>query len=127
MGQYIGQFSGKVMVGKEVMDLIFNNARADRDVVNLVKIGIQADPLQEVIINGQVFQIGKTGILQFNDVNITSIIFNKHPYKNLIDNTQHNYYTYAIIDYLYTDPQQTIEHNDSEDDSDSVMLHNDII
>ena len=86
MGNYIGQISGRMIIDEEIMNIISNNARKNKKVSHLIKIGIQADPGQEVIINKKPFKIGKTGILQFNDVNITSIVFKKHPYKTLIDN-----------------------------------------
>lgn len=124
MGNYIGQISGRMIIDEEIMNIISNNARKNEKVSHLIKIGIQADPGQEVIINKKSFKIGKTGILQFNDVNITSIVFKKHPYKTLIDNKAKEYYTYAIIDYLYTDNKTSIGIDNEV--FDSVMPHNNI-
>lgn len=50
------------------------------------KIGIQSKPGTICLINGRNFEIGKTGILEFDEVKITSIIFTSFVDKNtLID------------------------------------------
>ena len=106
MAQYIGQITGNFTVGEIIIDTCIKPiARKNREVARIVKIGIQADSPQTVFLNGVAFEIGKTGILQFNDINITSIIFAEHPYKRLVDE-QGNFFTNAIIDYLYEDDTQ---------------------
>lgn len=39
------------------------------------KIGIQTKVSNKCNINGEIFEIGKTGILEFNDVKIISLFF----------------------------------------------------
>jgi hypothetical protein len=105
MAQYIGQVTGEFTVGENIVEtLIQQNARRGKEVAQIVKIGIQADCEQSVYLNNTKFQIGKTGILQFSDVNITSIVFDTHPYKILINDN--GYFTNAIIDYIYEDNKQ---------------------
>jgi hypothetical protein len=42
---------------------------------SLVRIGVQSEVGNIININGQDFEIGKTGILEFNEVNIISLKF----------------------------------------------------
>jgi hypothetical protein len=45
------------------------------DFTSVVKIGIQSKVGHQCKINDYVFEIGKTGILEFNDVEIFSLSF----------------------------------------------------
>lgn len=56
------------------------------DFFNIKKIGIQSSPSHMCYINGQLFEIGKTEILEFNEVNITSFYFKQdEPATTLVD------------------------------------------
>lgn len=106
MAQYIGQVANSFIIGENIIEThIKPAARKNKEVAKIVKIGIQADPLQTVFLNGVAIDIGKTGILQVAGVEITSIVFDKHPYKTLKDDDD-NYFVNAIIDYIYEDDKQ---------------------
>lgn len=53
-----------------IMKIEFNNSFR-----HIQRIGIQSKPSNKVNINGQIFEIGKTGILEFNEVEIVSLYF----------------------------------------------------
>jgi hypothetical protein len=56
------------------------------DFQSIKKIGIQSSPTNRCSINGQNFEIGKTEILEFNEVKITSIYFKQdEPESTLVD------------------------------------------
>ena len=67
MARYSGQISGKFNQNFELMNTI--GGGADR----LVKVGIQLARDYDVKINGNLFEMGKTGILELEDVEITTI------------------------------------------------------
>lgn len=53
---------------------------------NIKKIGIQSVLAHICYINGQSFEIGKTEILEFNEVNVTSLYFKQNePATTLVD------------------------------------------
>ena len=102
MANYVGQISGMFKPYVELMDIIRQNSRHNTQATKLVKVGIQTDPSRIVVLHNmnsdepiynETFLIGSNGILQFNDVNIDSIVF-----QGAIDED-----IYAIIDYLYSD------------------------
>lgn len=54
--------------------------------LNIKKLGVQSISTHICCINGQNFEIGKTEILEFNEVNITSIYFKQdEPATTLVD------------------------------------------
>lgn len=54
--------------------------------LNIKKLGIQSISTHICCINGQNFEIGKTEILEFNEVSITSIYFKQdEPATTLVD------------------------------------------
>ena len=54
--------------------------------LNIKKLGVQSISTHMCCINGQNFEIGKTEILEFNEVNITSIYFKQdEPATTLVD------------------------------------------
>lgn len=73
---YIGQINGPFTANVELMPFI--QEEANKTVNYLLKLGIQTEVRNEVIINGKTFEIGKTGILEFDKgVEITSIVFSQ--------------------------------------------------
>lgn len=45
------------------------------DYSGIMKIGIYSKPEHEITINGMLFEIGKTGMLEIEGTNITSLVF----------------------------------------------------
>lgn len=64
-----------------IMKLKFENSFR-----HLKRIGIQTKPENKININGQIFEIGQTGILEFNEVEIISLYFMQdEPESTIID------------------------------------------
>ncbi len=62
--------------------------RANTEIITspMKKIGIQTKVRNQCKINNIVFEIGKTGLLEFEDVKITSLIFlQDEPESTLVD------------------------------------------
>ena len=70
--------------------------KANQDLVQLIetesamsyikKLGIQSIPSHKCNINNKVFEIGKTDLLEFDDVMITSLFFlQEEPESTLVD------------------------------------------
>jgi ABC-type uncharacterized transport system ATPase subunit len=66
------QLHGPFSQNEELIDRIKKNYS---DFKSIKQIGIQSQSTNICCINGQNFEIGKTGILELNEVNITSIYF----------------------------------------------------
>ena len=82
---YSGQLRGPFAANQELIDLIQNDAIGE---IKYVKhLGIQADITAMVKINGEDVEIGKTGIYEIGNTEVTSIYF--------LEDTDDN----AIIDY----------------------------
>lgn len=70
MGQQKGPFkAGENIMGKILQEPTYTN------VSYLFKIGISTIPHHKVKINNVSMEIGKTGMLEVRDTNITSIVF----------------------------------------------------
>ena len=95
MARYSGQISGKFSQNYELMNTI--GATADR----LVKVGIQLAPDYAIKINGDLFEMGKTGILELENVEITSLQL-KHKGQGITGAIP------VIIDYVYEKDEQEI-------------------
>jgi hypothetical protein len=79
-----GQITGPFVANAELMNLI--NLDANKDVKYISKIGIQTKKDNYIRLNGVVFQIGENGILEFENVEITSIRFSQlEDYNTIID------------------------------------------
>ncbi len=77
------QIHGPFKRNEELVDIIKRNFS---NFLNIKKLGIQSISTHICCINGQNFEIGKTEILEFNEVNITSIYFKQdEPVTTLID------------------------------------------
>lgn len=96
MARYSGQISGKFNQNFELMNTI--GGGADR----LVKVGIQLARDYDVKINGNLFEMGKTGILELEDVEITSLQL-KHKGQGFTGEIP------VIIDYVYEIDEQEIQ------------------
>ena len=77
------QIKGPFTVDEEIIDRI----KAETTGFDYIKkLGIQTKVANKCKINNQIFEIGKTGILEFNDVEITSLSFMQdEPDATLID------------------------------------------
>lgn len=78
MGQLVGPFSANV----ELYDLIV--AAAAQPIKYVSHIGIQTDIRNYIYINGKEYEIGKTGIYEIGNTEITSIYFAQDTDENSI-------------------------------------------
>lgn len=77
------QVHGPFKQGEELVDIIKKDFPS---FLNIKKLGIQSISTHICCIDGQNFEIGKTEILEFNEVNVTSIYFKQdEPATTLID------------------------------------------
>lgn len=71
------QIAGPFNANEELIDKI--KVEAGYDLTFIKKVGIQIPSFPSsahlISINGQIFEIGKTNILEFNEVEITSLFF----------------------------------------------------
>lgn len=79
---YTGQLLGPFTANEELYDLIVAAAAYPIDYVN--HIGIQTDVRNCVFINGKEYEIGKTGIYEIGNTEITSIYFAQDTDENSI-------------------------------------------
>lgn len=84
--KFQGQLKGPFSERQELMDLIKTDAAID--VVYVTHLGVQTETPYYISINGKQIEIGKTGIYEIGNTEITSIIFEQ----DVDDNT--------IIDYV---------------------------
>ena len=84
--KFQGQLKGPFSEGQELMDLIKTDAAID--VAYVTHLGVQTETPYYISINGKQVEIGKTGIYEIGNTEITSIIFKQ----DVDDNT--------IIDYV---------------------------
>lgn len=78
------QLHGPFKANEELINKIKENFVNSFD--SIKKIGIQSEPGNICFINQQDFEIGKTKILEFDKVNITSLYFKQDESENtLID------------------------------------------
>lgn len=82
MNGYMGQIKGPFKSGQELIELI--NADAVDEVAYVEHIGIQTDVSAYVLLNEKEIEIGKTGIYEINDVEISSLVFKKDTDENTI-------------------------------------------
>lgn len=77
------QVHGPFSKNEEIIDIIKKNVPS---FLSIKKLGIQSISTHKCKINGQDFEIGKTEILEFNEVEIKSIYFEQdEPKSTLID------------------------------------------
>jgi hypothetical protein len=73
MNNKFAQVQGPFSAGQEIVSLIMKDV--SDDFTSIVKIGVQSKVGHQFKMNDCTFEIGKTGILEFNDVDITSLSF----------------------------------------------------
>lgn len=84
--RYMGQLKGPFKANQELFELI--KADAAIDIQYVEHLGIQTDVSAIVIINNKEYEIGKTGIYEIGNTDITSIMFKADTDDNtLIDYT----------------------------------------
>lgn len=83
-----GQLIGPFVANTEILYLVKADAKVSA-INYLTKVGICCERGHFVKINGVDFEIGKTGILEFEDVEITSLKFSQDEEEK------------AVIDYYY--------------------------
>lgn len=66
------QLQGPFKNGEELVPIIKNN---NTDINSIERVGIQTREGNKCRINGVLFNIGKTGLLEFDEVDITSLVF----------------------------------------------------
>ena len=70
---YTGQLIGPFTANTELYDLIV--AAAAQPIKYVSHIGVQADVRNYIYINGKEYEVGKTGIYEIGNTEITSIYF----------------------------------------------------
>ena len=79
---YTGQLIGPFLAHQELFDLI--SAAAAQPVAYVSHIGIQTDIKNYIYINNKEYEIGKTGIYEIGNTEITSIYFTQDTDENSI-------------------------------------------
>ena len=96
MAKYIGQIAGLYSPGDNLMSEINSETHY------ISKIGIQLPKDDYIIINGEYFQMGKTGKLEFENVHIKELSFVNFDSNKKIQR-------YVIIDYVYEEDKEQKE------------------
>ena len=79
-----GQLTGPFTANTEIMSLI--KLDASNEVNAITKIGIQSKRNHFIRLDGVAFQLGDSGILEFEDTALTSIRFSQNEdYNTIID------------------------------------------
>lgn len=79
-----GQLAGPFTANTELLNLIKLDANSEVNIIT--KIGIQSKKDHSIRLDGVAFQIGSSGILEFEDVALTSIKFSQsEDYNTIID------------------------------------------
>ena len=77
------QVKGPFAAGEEITDRI---KAVTSEFRYIKKLGIQTKVANKCRINNEVFEIGKTGMLDFSDVEVTSVVFEQdEPDATLVD------------------------------------------
>ena len=92
MAKHIEQVAGTFTPYTELMNFLGSEAK------HITKIGLQLPGGSYAIIDGKEFEIGKTGILEFEDVQISSVKFRSH-------NANTRQQMYVIMDCVYDDAE----------------------
>ena len=72
MAKYIGQVQGNYSSQDDLIQVIRKQLNSNTD-LKIIKIGVQMDEGEKISINHKEFEIGKTEILEFEDVEITHL------------------------------------------------------
>lgn len=82
MNGYMGQIKGPFSAGEELFNKIKSNCVANMK--SIAHLGIQTEVSKFVYINDEEIEIGKTGIYEVRDTDITSIKFKTDVDENTI-------------------------------------------
>lgn len=82
MNGYTGQLIGPFKANEELYTLIC--AAAAHPVLYIQHLGIQTDVRNFIFINGKEYEIGKTGIYEIGNTEITSLYFSQDVDNNTI-------------------------------------------
>ena len=96
INRYQSQLKGPFNADEEIMDLV--RAAAAVDVECIWHLGVQTDVRNFIRVNGQEVEIGKTGIYEIGNTEVTSLQF----VQDVDENT--------IIDYVIKQPESEIIH-----------------
>lgn len=104
--KYIGQIQGTYSTGFDLVDGIRGNAGSS--LKKVVKIGLQTEKGRKVRFNKDsslIFEIGKTGILEFEDVEIKNIQILRTPEEDLLYEKKPTlvFVVPAVLNYVYED------------------------
>ena len=94
INRYQSQLKGPFTAGQEIMDLI--RAAAAVEVECVWHLGVQTDVRAMIRVNGHEVEIGKTGIYEIGNTEITSIQF--------VEDADEN----TIIDYVIKQPESEV-------------------
>lgn len=98
MSRYIGQIQGTFSTGYDLINTIKTNA--GHHVERVVKVGIQLEYGREIMINREVkVEIGKSGQIEYEDVDIQHLQILRRVEENLTDYIS----VPIIVDYVYED------------------------
>jgi hypothetical protein len=73
MNGYMGQLKGPFKADEELFDKIVKNSV--EEIAAVGHLGVQAEVSTFIIINGEEIEIGKTGMYEVRDTEITSVKF----------------------------------------------------
>ena len=96
INRYQSQLKGPFNADEEIMDLV--RAAAAVDVECIWHLGVQTDVRALIRVNGHEVEIGKTGIYEIGNTEVTSLQF----VQDVDENT--------IIDYVIKQPENEIIH-----------------
>lgn len=104
--KYIGQIQGTYSTGFDLVDGIRGNAGSS--LKKVVKIGLQTEKGRHVRFNKDsslIFEIGKTGILELEDVEIKNMQILRTPEEDLLYEEKPTlvFKVPVILDYIYED------------------------
>lgn len=104
MARHIGQIQGTFTTSHNLVDSI--RANAGTSLERIVKIGIQLERGRKILINKKLtFEIGKTEILEFEDVEIThlQILKTEAETEEVNKNPSLTIIVPIVVDYVYED------------------------
>ena len=93
MSRNVGQFAGEIDPYDDLLRTV--RANAANTFQSISKIGIQLEEGKKIYIDGVEFEMGKTGILEFDNVDINSSIYITQGNRKTNDKIP------VIVDYIY--------------------------
>lgn len=96
---YIGQLTLKYNYDINIMEQIKEQANFDDDAAYVSKLGIYSAPGNIFFINGEKYEIGKTGMYEARDVEIRSLSI--PPQTALTDSEMVRLDFFTFVDFIY--------------------------